>query len=264
MNDMGHDVVLPRSDIGIKACAYHESSGTTLELERMGVRVVIATCHIQPEYIEEQHIRSVLFTFCSGTDPGHDCKGYGCGPPELTGACNAVSPSSLATFCQCRWKFWTSRCDRPNSKMSIVGRTSCPKRRERIAMSSWVRCSAKAGCEGKKAASAPSLDESDGHLAARHEQYRGLSILRCWKKGVQRIDGLRHHESMHPGLHLDHAFMGRKTEDRASPILVGKFSKDRWLTTDPMPCKITQHRWIIGKLVNDVIMSGVRTLNRLW
>ena len=56
------------------------------------------------------------------------------------------------------------------------------------------------------------------------------------------------------------AFMGRETEDRASPILLGKFSKDRWLITHPVPCKGTQHRWIIGKLVNDVIMSGVQTL----
>ena len=54
--------------------------------------------------------------------------------------------------------------------------------------------------------------------------------------------------------------MGRETEDRASPILLGKFSKDRWLITHPVPCKSTQHRWIIGKLVNDVIMSGVQTL----
>ena len=54
--------------------------------------------------------------------------------------------------------------------------------------------------------------------------------------------------------------MGRETEDRESPVLVGKFSKDRWLITHFVPCKGTQHRWIIGKLVNDVIMSGVQTL----
>ena len=53
--------------------------------------------------------------------------------------------------------------------------------------------------------------------------------------------------------------MGRETEDRVSPILVGKFSKDdRWLITHPVPCKGAQPRWIIGKLVNDVIMSGVQ------
>ena len=35
MHDMGHDVFFPRSDRGIKAYAYHESSGTKLELERV-------------------------------------------------------------------------------------------------------------------------------------------------------------------------------------------------------------------------------------
>ena len=54
--------------------------------------------------------------------------------------------------------------------------------------------------------------------------------------------------------------MGRETWDRASPILVGKFSKYRWLMTHPVPYNGTQHRLIIGKLVNDVIMSGVQTL----
>ena len=53
--------------------------------------------------------------------------------------------------------------------------------------------------------------------------------------------------------------MGRQMEDRPSPILVGKFSKDRWLITYPVPCKGTQHRLTVGKLVNDVIMSGVQT-----
>ena len=32
------------------------------------------------------------------------------------------------------------------------------------------------------------------------------------------------------------------------------------LVTHPVPCKGTQHRGIIGKLVNDAIMSGVQTL----
>ena len=62
----------------------------------------------------------------------------------------------------------------------------------------------------------------------------------------------------HPKLHMDYAYVGREAEDRASPILVGKFSMDRWLITHPVPCKGTQHRWIIGKLVNEVIMSGVQ------
>ena len=35
MNDMGHDVFFPWNHRGIKAYAYHESSGTKLELERV-------------------------------------------------------------------------------------------------------------------------------------------------------------------------------------------------------------------------------------
>ena len=116
--------------------------------------------------------------------------------------------------------------------------------------------------KGKKAPSAPSLDEWDGHLAAGHAEYRGWCPFCVAGKGKseahRRMGASRDH--VHPELHLDHAFMGRETEDRESPILVGKFSKDRWLITHPVPCKGTQHRWIIGKLVNDVIMSGVQTL----
>ena len=38
-------------------------------------------------------------------------------------------------------------------------------------------------------------------------------------------------DHVHPELHLDYACMGREAEDRASPMLVGRFSKDRWLIT---------------------------------
>ena len=64
----------------------------------------------------------------------------------------------------------------------------------------------------------------------------------------------------HPERHLDYAYMGREAGDKASPILVGKFWKDRWLVTHPVPCKGTQHRSLVGELVNGVIMSGVQTL----
>ena len=46
--------------------------------------------------IEERHIMFVFFTFCSGTDQGHDGQGYDCGPPKLTRACNAASPTKEA------------------------------------------------------------------------------------------------------------------------------------------------------------------------
>ena len=116
--------------------------------------------------------------------------------------------------------------------------------------------------KAKKAPSASSLVEWDGHLAAGHAEYRGWCPFCVVGKGKsvarRRIEASRDHG--HPELHLDYALMGRETEDRASPILVGKFSKDRRLITHPVPCKGTQHRWIIGKFVNDVIMSGVQTL----
>ena len=54
MNDVGHDVFFPRSDRNIKAYAYHEGSGTKLELEReRSVRVASQTCSMQPEYLED-------------------------------------------------------------------------------------------------------------------------------------------------------------------------------------------------------------------
>ena len=61
MNDMGHDVFFTRSDRNIKTYAYHESSGTKLELR---LRVSSRTCSAQLECLEEQHSRSVFFTFC--------------------------------------------------------------------------------------------------------------------------------------------------------------------------------------------------------
>ena len=48
--------------------------------------------------------------------------------------------------------------------------------------------------------------------------------------------------------------------DRASMILVPRSWEGRWLVTHPVSCKGTQHRWVVGKLVNDVIMSDMHTL----
>ena len=60
----------------------------------------------------------------------------------------------------------------------------------------------------------------------------------------QRMEASR--DQGHPELHLGYADMGREMEDRASPILVGRFSKDRWITHLVL-CKGTQHRWIVWK-----------------
>ena len=53
-----------------------------------------------------------------------------------------------------------------------------------------------------------------------------VSMLRCWE-GKSRDHGL-------PELHLDYASIVREVENRASPILVGRFSKYRWLITHPL------------------------------
>ena len=117
----------------------------------------------------------------------------------------------------------------------------------------------------KRPSFSPSMDEWDGHLAAGHAEYRGWCPFCVAGKGKsethRRMEASRDHG--HPELRLNNALYGsmvREVEDRASPILVGKFSKDRWLLTHPVPCKGTQHRWIVGKLVNDVIMSGLQTM----
>ena len=86
-----------------------------------------------------------------------------------------------------------------------------------------------------------------------------VGVRSAWlaKERVRLIDGWKRHVIM--GIQ-SYAHMGREAENRESPILVERISKDRWLVTHPVTWKGTQHRWIIGKLVNDVIKSGVQTL----
>ena len=68
------------------------------------------------------------------------------------------------------------------------------------------------------------------------------SALQAREK-VKHVDGWRHHVTMCiQNFIMDYAYVGRETEDRASPILVGKFSKDRSLITHLVPRKGTQHR----------------------
>ena len=116
-------------------------------------------------------------------------------------------------------------------------------------------------CKGKVASSVPMLDEWDGHLAARHAEYRRWCPVCVAGKGkseaYRRMEASRDHD--HPELHLDYVSRCREAVDRASPILVGKLSQGRWLITHLVPCKGTQHRLIVGKLVNEAIMSGVQT-----
>ena len=74
--------------------------------------------------------------------------------------------------------------------------------------------------KAKKAPSASSLDECDGHLTTGHAEYREWCLF-CV---AGRIEAARDHR--HVELHLDYAFICRETEDRSSPILVGTFPED--------------------------------------
>ena len=115
--------------------------------------------------------------------------------------------------------------------------------------------------KAKKSASAPSSEEWDGHLAAGHAEYPRCPFCVAGKgksEAHRRMEASRGHGQ--PELHLDFAYVGRELQDRASPILLGKFSKDRWLATHPVPCKELSIDGSSGKHVNDVIMSGVHTL----
>ena len=189
MNDSGHDVFFPRSDRGIKAYAYHASSGTRLESVR-SYRVASRTCPIQPEYIEEQHIRFVFFTSCSGKDQGHDGQGYDCGPPKLTGTYNAVSPtkevilqplvsiggSSGSRDVICPIPGGGLLGDRP----VVPGGRESTEREEQLQRKIEGDAAQGPVVKAKKAPSVPSLVEWDGHLACPVS--RMVSILRCWQR----------------------------------------------------------------------------------
>ena len=56
------------------------------------------------------------------------------------------------------------------------------------------------------------------------------------------------------------ACMDGATEHRESLISVDRFVKDRWFVARSVRCEGTQHRWIAGNLVNEVILSDVQTL----
>ena len=96
MIDMGHDVLLRRSDRGIQAYANHD-------------RVASRARFIQSEHFEELQIRYVLFAFGAGTDRGYDgqdCEGRAA---KLTGACSVSHRRSAVGTFHRRWKFWKSR-----------------------------------------------------------------------------------------------------------------------------------------------------------
>ena len=113
--------------------------------------------------------------------------------------------------------------------------------------------------KAKKAPSAPSLDEVDMVIWQPDMPSINICPFSVAGKGksesYRRMGASRDHG--HPELHLVYADLGG---GQSVTSLGGRFSKDRWLITHLVPCKGTQLRWIVGKLVHDVIMSGVQTL----
>ena len=70
------------SSPGATGIALWSETGTRVKRRlRIAGRACSAQCS---DDLEERHVRSVFFTFCSGTDRGNDGKGCDCGPPKLT------------------------------------------------------------------------------------------------------------------------------------------------------------------------------------
>ena len=191
------------------------------------IRVASRTCSVQPEYVEELHFRSVFYTFCTGTDRRNDGQG------GRSGRRDVISPIPRGGLLG----------ERPVVP-GVRGRTE----REEPSQRQVEGDTAQGPVVGPAWTNIISIWQPD---TPRIENGVHSALLAKGKSEAhRRMEASR--DQVHPEFHLDYAFMGRETEDRASPIPVGKFSKDRWLITHPVPCKGTQHRWIIGKLVNDV------------
>ena len=97
---------------------------------------------------------------------------------------------------------------------------------------------------------APSLGKENGRLTA------GLCTFRLIDRGKSeaRLPSSRDHG--HLDFLLDCPCMA--AEDRKS--LTCRFSKDRRLIARDKECEDAQHRWIVGKLVNEVITIDVGAL----
>ncbi len=87
---------------------------------------------------------------------------------------------------------------------------------------------------------------------AGHAEYRGwcpFCVTGRGKVEAHRSKAERDHQL--PTLSIDYSFLGKKHE-KASPVLLGRFHKDRWLLTNPVPVKGASHKWIIQKLTDDI------------
>ena len=123
-----------------------------------------------------------------------------------------------------------SRVDLTPGEGTLGERSMVPRERERTQRKDELRLRVGENtAEGlfvraKRAPLRPNMDEWDDHPAAGHAGYRGWCML-C----------------------------GAGEGDRVSML-------DRWSVVHSMSCKGTQHRWIAGKLVGNVIMNDMQIL----
>ena len=109
----------------------------------------------------------------------------------------------------------------------------------------------------------PTQEEIDDHEAAGHTPYR--SWRRACVAGAGRRDRhvrqLKDMEKAVPTISVDYAFLGEPGahgEGRATdmPILVTKCDADRWVTSDPVPCKGTSSSSYGAKCLAEVLVQS--------
>ena len=187
MNDMGHNVFCPKSHGHQGVCVprgqWHKTGARESE---WSFRVANRACAMRSEYFQEQHFRSLLFTFGAATDRGYgqDCESKS---PKLIGACSAVSPTEETHL----EPLVVEGCSGSRDVMiyPILGGgllEEGPVRRE-VELQRQVESDAAQRPVVKKAPSAPSLDGWDAHLAAGRDHGR-------------------------PELHLDYTYVGREAD----------------------------------------------------
>ena len=146
MNDMGHDVFFPRSDRGIKAYAFHESSGTKLELERVYGVFELPVEIVPYSQSTSKNRTSGPYSSLSALEQIEDVGGS-------SGSRDVICPI-------------------PGGGL-LEERPVVPGGRERTEREEHRQCRIEGDAaqgpvvKAKKAPSAPSLDEWDGHFGSR-------------------------------------------------------------------------------------------------
>ena len=109
-----------------------------------------------------------------------------------------------------------------------------------------------------RAPAAPTAEEIEEHEASGHCNYR--SWCRACIAGRGRSNAhvaADSDEHALPTVAIDYAYLGDPTasdEEKASPILVLKSAKDRWISSEVYPAKGVQHEWCAKRLGHELAM----------